>query len=124
MCEAELIGALEKARAEGRVNLHRRVHDGACDFVYMESKGARRSGHLLMHSRFPLCPSVTPVVKDAFSFHCGKGALTTEDTEIHRDTQRKTDYTFDHSSARGSSGFSFASSRRSSFVRSSLGMGT
>lgn len=84
MCEAELIGALEKARAEERVNLHRRVHDGACDFVYMESKGARRSGHLLMHSRFPLCPSLTPVVKGAFSFHCGKGALTTEDTEIHR----------------------------------------
>ena len=39
MCEAELIGALEKARAEERVNLHRRVHDGACDFDYMESTG-------------------------------------------------------------------------------------
>ena len=54
VCEAELVGTLEKAWSEKRVNLHRGVHYCACDLVYVEPMGACRACHIDCITDFPV----------------------------------------------------------------------
>lgn len=56
VCEAGLVGAFQQARTEHRVDLHRGIHNGACDFVDAIGMRPSRSSHVSCITDFPCVP--------------------------------------------------------------------